>query len=134
MIKTRAALAAFCMVASVLASAVHAQGYPSKTIRVIVPIGPAAARTSSGGCSQRLSEQMGVTLYVDNRPGAGAVIGTELVAKSPPDGYTLLEIAVEFTINPALAEAPVRSDQGLHLYRAAHDEPVLPVHASGDTR
>src|SRR5688572_8125017 len=56
--------------------------------------------------AQRLSEQMGVPMFVDNRPGAGAVIGTELVAKAPADGYTLLAIAVEFTINPSLRKLP----------------------------
>ena len=56
--------------------------------------------------AQLLSEQMGVTVYVENRPGAGAVIGTEFVAKAPPDGYTLLAIAVEFTINPSLRKLP----------------------------
>jgi tripartite-type tricarboxylate transporter receptor subunit TctC len=87
--------------------AAHAQTYPSKTIRVIVPIAPGGSTDIVGRLlAQRLSEQMGVTMIVDNRPGAGAVIGTELVAKSPPDGYTLLEIAVEFTINPALRKLP----------------------------
>jgi tripartite-type tricarboxylate transporter receptor subunit TctC len=85
----------------------HAQAYPSKTIRVIVPIAPGGSTDIVGRLlAQRLSEQMGVTIIVDNRPGAGAVIGTELVAKSPPDGYTILEIAVEFTINPALRKLP----------------------------
>ena len=101
-----AGLAAFCTM-TILVSAVHAQAYPSKTIRVIVPIAPGGSTDIVGRLlAQRLSEQMGVTMYVDNRPGAGAVIGTELVAKSPPDGYTLLEIAVEFTINPALRKLP----------------------------
>jgi tripartite-type tricarboxylate transporter receptor subunit TctC len=49
---------------------------------------------------------MGVSIYVENRPGAGAVIGTDLVAKAPADGYTLLAIAVEFTINPGLRKLP----------------------------
>src|SRR5687767_11784460 len=92
---------------AVTTGGVHAQTYPSKTIRVIVPIASGGSTDIVGRLlAQRLSEQMGVTVIVDNRPGAGAVIGTELVAKSPPDGYTLLEIAVEFTINPALRKLP----------------------------
>jgi tripartite-type tricarboxylate transporter receptor subunit TctC len=55
---------------------------------------------------QRLSEQMGVAVVTENRAGAGAVIGTEALAKSPPDGYTMMTIAVEFTINPALRKLP----------------------------
>src|SRR5688572_29099542 len=99
--------AILCTLAAVTTSAVHAQTYPSKTIRVIVPIAPGGSTDIVGRIlAQRLSEQMGVTMIVDNRPGAGAVIGTEFVAKSAPDGYTILEIAVEFTINPALRKLP----------------------------
>lgn len=105
--KAIAACAAFCATAGMITGAVNAQTYPSKPIRVIVPIGPGGSTDIVGRIlAQRLSEQMGVTMIVDNRPGAGAVIGTEFVAKSPPDGYTLLEIAVEFTINPALRKLP----------------------------
>src|SRR5262245_2015707 len=49
---------------------------------------------------------MNVSMFVENRPGAGTVIGTELVARAPADGYTLLGIAVEFTINPGLRKLP----------------------------
>ena len=97
---------AACALAAFAFSPAHAQ-YPTKTIRVIVPIAPGGSTDIVGRLlAQRLAEQMGVAMIVDNRPGAGAVIGTELVAKSPPDGYTLLEIAVEFTINPALRKLP----------------------------
>ena len=81
--------------------------YPTKAIRVVVPIAPGGSTDMVGRLmAQRLSEQMGVPMFVENRPGAGAVIGTELVAKAPPDGYTLLAIAVEFTINPSLRKLP----------------------------
>lgn len=84
-----------------------AQSYPSKAIRMVVPIAPGGSTDMVGRLiGQRLSEQMGVTVYVDNRPGAGATIGSELVAKAPADGYTLLTIAVEFTINPNLRKLP----------------------------
>jgi tripartite-type tricarboxylate transporter receptor subunit TctC len=84
-----------------------AQNYPSKPLRIVVPIAPGGSTDMVGRLvAQRFSEQMGVQAYVDNRPGAGATIGTELVAKSPPDGYTLLTIAVEFTINPNLRKLP----------------------------
>jgi tripartite-type tricarboxylate transporter receptor subunit TctC len=84
-----------------------AQTYPAKAIRIVVPIAPGGSTDMVGRLmGQRLSEQMGVPVYVDNRPGAGATIGSELVAKAPPDGYTLLTIAVEFTINPNLRKLP----------------------------
>jgi tripartite-type tricarboxylate transporter receptor subunit TctC len=93
--------------ASIVALAAHAQSYPSKSIRLIVPIAPGGSTDIVGRLfAQRLSEQMGQTIIVDNRAGAGSTIGTELVAKSPPDGYTLMNVAVEFTINPGLRKLP----------------------------
>jgi tripartite-type tricarboxylate transporter receptor subunit TctC len=105
----------FCVLACTSIGESHAQttstgsgqGYPSKTIRMVVPIAPGGGTDTVGRLvSQRLSEQMGVTMYVDNRAGAGTVIGTELVAKAPADGYTLMTVAVEFTINPSLRKLP----------------------------
>lgn len=78
--------------AAVLASAVaHAQGYPNKTIRIVVPFAPGGnvdinARVIASG----MSELFGQVVVVDNRAGAGGMIGAGHVAKSPPDGYTLL--------------------------------------------
>ena len=93
-----------------LVSASHAQQYPAKTIRMIVPIAPGGGtNTMARLVSQRLSEQLGVTIIVDNRAGAGTVIGTELVARSPPDGYTLMTVAPEFVINPSLRKLPYDS-------------------------
>ena len=89
------------------ASALYGQGYPAKSIRMIVPIAAGGGTDTVGRLiSQRLSEQLGVTVFVDNRPGAGSVIGTELVAKSAPDGYTLMTVAPEFVINPSLRKLP----------------------------
>ncbi|MES2562653.1 MAG: tripartite tricarboxylate transporter substrate binding protein [Pseudomonadota bacterium] len=88
-------------------SVAYAQGYPAKTIRMIVPIAPGGSTDIIGRLfSQKLSEQMGVTMYVENRPGAGSVIGSEAVARASADGYTLMTIAVEFTINPGLRKLP----------------------------
>ena len=73
------------------AGTAHAQNYPNRTIRVVVPYAP------GGGVSllaqqvaQRMQEQMKQPVVVDNRPGAGGNLGADLVAKSPPDGYTIL--------------------------------------------
>jgi tripartite-type tricarboxylate transporter receptor subunit TctC len=55
---------------------------------------------------QRLAEQMGVPFFTDNRPGGAALVGSELVARAPADGYTLLTIGVEFTLNPSLRKLP----------------------------
>ena len=80
-----------------------AQKYPEKTVRIVVPF------AAGGGAdilarilAQKLPEIWGQNVVVDNRPGAGAVIGTELVARSAPDGYTLLLSANPHGSNPAL--------------------------------
>jgi len=80
-----------------------AQDYPSKPVRIIVPFaagGPADVYARF--IAQRLQESMGQTFIVDDRPGAGSIIGTDAVAKSPPDGYTLLLMSNTHTVNESL--------------------------------
>jgi tripartite-type tricarboxylate transporter receptor subunit TctC len=68
-----------------------AQGYPAKPVRVIVPYPPGGGNDTLGRLfAAKLSERMGQSFVVENRPGAGTMIGTEAAAKSPPDGYTIL--------------------------------------------
>ena len=84
-----------------------AQNYPAKTIRMIVPIGAGGGTDSMARLiSQKMSELMGVTIFIDNRPGAGTVMGTEYFSKTAPDGYTLMTVAPEFSINPSLRKLP----------------------------
>ena len=80
-----------------------AQGFPNKAVRMIVPF-PAGGSTDIVGrtVAQKLSEMWGQPVVVDNRPGGGTTIGTDIVAKAPPDGYTLLVTPAPFTINPSL--------------------------------
>ena len=83
-----------------------AQGYPNRVIRMVVPLGAGGGTDQTARIvSQRLSEQLGVNVLVENRPGAGSVIGTEVVAKSAPDGYTLMTVSPEFAINPSLLKS-----------------------------
>jgi len=92
---------------SLSVSDARAQAYPNKTIRMVVPIGAGGGTdTMARLIAQRLSDQMGVTIFVDNRPGAGTVIGTEYFSKTPPDGYTLMTVAPEFSIQPSLRKVP----------------------------
>jgi tripartite-type tricarboxylate transporter receptor subunit TctC len=83
--------------------AVHAQAYPARPIRFIVPYVPGGGVDFVGRTvAQKLSESWGHPVIVENRPGAGTNIGSELVARSAPDGYTLLVAGVPNTANMAL--------------------------------
>ena len=97
----RSRLLAIALVFS--AGAALAQSYPNKAVRVIVPF-PAGGSTDIVGrtVAQKLSELWGQPVVVDNRAGGGTVIGTDIVAKAAPDGYTLLVTPAPFTINPSL--------------------------------
>lgn len=67
-----------------------AQDYPNKPIRLVVPYPPGSGTDIVGRLlAQRMSENLGQQVYVDNRPGAGATIGTTAVAKAAPDGYPM---------------------------------------------
>ena len=96
------------MLWSVLALSVQAQDYPSKPITLIVPQNPGGTNDLVGRTvAQRLSQQLGVGVVVENRPGAGGNIGTVAAAKAPKDGYTLLlTISSSQAINPALYKNP----------------------------
>jgi len=80
-----------------------AQDYPNRPVRIIVPFAPGGSADVFGrAVAQRLSEAMGQSFVVENRPGAGSVIGTDAVAKSAPDGYTLLVMSNTHTVNESL--------------------------------
>src|SRR5689334_4527128 len=85
-------MGALMLATGVLATGhVDAQDYPSRPVRVVVPFSPGGAVDGPMRViAQELSKRLGQQVVVENKPGAGATIGTEMVAKSPPDGYTLL--------------------------------------------
>lgn len=95
--------------ASVWSCALHAQGnYPNKPIRLVIPVASGASTPDIVGrmAAQGLGEQLRTTVIADNRPGANAKIGMEIVAKSTPDGYTLLLNTSALILNPALYTNP----------------------------
>ncbi|HYG53925.1 MAG TPA: tripartite tricarboxylate transporter substrate binding protein [Burkholderiales bacterium] len=82
---------ALLFLAIILAAPLGAQPYPSKPVRVIIPYPPGGGNDTLGRLfAAKLQERMGQPFVVENRPGAGTMIGTEAAAKSAPDGYTLL--------------------------------------------
>lgn len=81
----------------------QAQGYPGKPIRIVVPFPPGGGTDIVARIlTQKLSESFGANFVIDNRAGAGGSIGTEMVAKAPPDGYTLGIVSGSHAINPSL--------------------------------
>ncbi len=110
-----------------------AQNYPVKAIRIVVPF-PAGGTSDilSRAVGQKLTEEWKQQIIIDNRPGAGANIGAEIAAKSPPDGYTLFAISTIHCINPSLYSKlnydPIRDFAPLTLI--AETSQVLAVHPS----
>ena len=99
-------LTAAALVAAVSGS-VAAQGYPARPVRVIVPLVPGGnLDIVARALAQRLGEGLGHQVIVENRPGASSLVGTQFVAKSAPDGYTLLAMANTFTSVPAVIANP----------------------------
>jgi tripartite-type tricarboxylate transporter receptor subunit TctC len=109
-----------------------AQDYPARPVRLIIPFPPGGSNDVVGRLiATHLGERFGKQVVVDNRSGAGGVIGTEIVAKSPPDGYTLLVISMAHAVNPwlyKLAYDPIKDFAPMGLL--AKGPNVLVVHPS----
>ena len=85
------------------AAPVQAQAFPSRSIRLVVPFPPGGGTDAiSRILAQRLTDSVGQQVVVDNRGGAGGIIGTEIVAKAAPDGHTIGMIISAHSVNPAL--------------------------------
>ena len=135
--RLRSTTLAALLLAATSTAALSAESWPSRSIRFIVPYPPGGptdlmARSMSG----RLTEALGQTVVVDNRPGAGGNVGAEVAAKSPPDGYTLLMGAIsthsinaslyrKLAFDPVKDFAPITQASIIPLVINAH--PSLPV-------
>src|SRR5690606_13702627 len=88
---------------ALLAAAVQAQSYPTKPVRIVVPFaagGPADLYARILG--RHLQESLGQPFVIEDRPGGGSVVGTDIVAKAPADGHTLLMMSNTHTVNESL--------------------------------
>ena len=93
-----APLLALCAISSAAA-----QGFPNRPIKIVIPYGPGGGTDNLVRLlAPALTQSLGQTIVIENRPGAATVIGTDLVAKAEPDGYTLLATDSAFVINPSL--------------------------------
>jgi len=102
-LKLTTAVLAACGMLAVCCTTVYAQTYPSRAIRVVVPYVPGGGVDFVGRLvAQKLAEATGATVIVDNKPGGGTNIGSEIVAHAAPDGYTILVGGVPNTANMAL--------------------------------
>jgi len=99
----RTALASTLAAALVTVTSAFAQSYPNRPVRMVVPLSAGGfADVPARIIAPRLSEALGQSVFVENKPGAGATIGTDFVAKAKPDGYTLLFTGTPHVISPAL--------------------------------
>ena len=94
-------LSLFCVL---LTGAAIAQTYPVKSVRMVVPFAAGAGSNDIMArlIAQKLTDALGQQFVVDNRPGASGIIGMEIVAQAPPDGYTVLMMSLTFSVNPSL--------------------------------
>ena len=100
-------LGLFCLALSFFTPISQAQEYPNRVVKIIVPFAPGGPSDIIARLlSQKLSENLGKSFIVENKPGGSANIGIAQVAKSPADGYTLLLVSSSFVINPSLFSNP----------------------------
>jgi tripartite-type tricarboxylate transporter receptor subunit TctC len=114
-----------------------ADDYPNRPVRLIIPFPPGGSNDVVGRLvAKQLSEKLGQQVVVDNRGGAGGVIGTEAAAAATPDGYTLLVVSIAHAVNPALHTLgydPIKSFTPISIFAAGPNvlvvNPELNVHS-----
>ena len=133
------AVAAFCLV--VFAGGFAAATYPERPIRLVVPFAPGGGTDAVARIlAQEMAKDLGVSVFVENRPGAGTIIGTQAVAVSQPDGYTLLmgtfSHAVNSTLNAKLPYDPHKDFAAVALIERSFNlvvvNPKSPVRSVAD--
>jgi len=102
-VTTRYLAALAALISFSLGATAQAQSFPNRPVRIVVPLAPGGGMdTVTRGVAQKLSEQFGQTVVVDNRPGAGSQIALEITSSAAPDGHTLLMISATTVTHPLL--------------------------------
>lgn len=114
-------------------SAVAADGYPQRPIRLLIPFSPGGGTDLlARAVSEKLTEALGASIVIDNRPGAGGTLGTALVARAAPDGYTFLFTSASYTFAPNfyrdLPYDPVKDFRPITMFGSSPS--ILVVHPS----
>jgi len=106
------------------------QTYPNKAVRMVVPFAAGAGSNDIMArlVAQKLSDNFGQQVVVDNRPGASGIIGTDIVAKAQPDGYTVLMMSLTLTVNPSLYnKLPYHTEKDLTPVTEVASAPLMLV-------
>jgi tripartite-type tricarboxylate transporter receptor subunit TctC len=123
--------AAFVLIASLAGAAAHAaaapaEAYPTKPIRFIVPFSPGGTNDILARMiGVHLTEKLGKTVIVDNRPGADGVIATDIVSRANPDGYTLIILSSAYAMNPAVRKLPYDPRTAIDFVMKVGDGPTI---------
>src|SRR5690349_1688685 len=100
-------LITFLSAAAPFGSLADADDYPSRPIRLLIPFPPGGGNDVVGRIvANQLGQKLGQTVFVDNRSGAGGVVGTDVAAKAAPDGYTLLVVSIAHAVDPFIYKEP----------------------------
>jgi tripartite-type tricarboxylate transporter receptor subunit TctC len=123
--------AALCACALLAASGVAAADYPNKPVRIVVPFAPGGGSdVVTRLMAEKMATDLGVSVIVDNKPGASSIIGTDAVARSAPDGYTILMTNSAITSNPWLFKLPFDTAAMVPVTMIASAPQLLVAHPS----
>ena len=130
MLRARSGIS-LCLVTCALClgyGAATAQSYPTRPIRIVVPFPPGGASdVTARMLADKFASSWGANVVVDNRTGASGIIGTDIVAKATPDGYTLGFLALSFAINPSIHKLPYDANKDFTYITVVASNPLALV-------
>ena len=116
----------FCSLIALFVSTVQAAEYPNRTMKMIIPFAPGGGSDVLGRVlAEKMSGELGVSIIVENKPGASSIIGTEAVAKAAPDGYTILLTNSAITSNPTFFKLPFDTQTLVGITKVANAPQLL---------